>query len=142
MDEKTCMKCGISKPLTEFYMRKTGPNRYYASCKKCCRLHAQAIYDPEKQKVYRAKKMTRGMEIEVNRRQREKYPEKYSARRKAREAVKQGLIEKKSCEVCSDTKVDGHHDDYSKPLEVRWLCRIHHMMIHRKDAIIEPDSSN
>ncbi|MFC3331681.1 hypothetical protein ACFOEM_04310 [Paenalcaligenes hominis] len=36
------------------------------------------------------------------------------------------------CEVCGKSKVDAHHDDYSKPLEVRWLCREHHMQHHAR----------
>jgi hypothetical protein len=33
------------------------------------------------------------------------------------------------CEVCGATKVEKHHPDYSKPLEVRWLCREHHLAL-------------
>ncbi|WP_218650451.1 hypothetical protein [Brevundimonas sp. P7753] len=36
------------------------------------------------------------------------------------------------CEVCSATRVDAHHDDYSRPLDVRWLCRAHHMEVHNE----------
>jgi hypothetical protein len=46
--------------------------------------------------------------------------------------VKQGRIKKKSCEICGDRKVHAHHDDYSKPLEVRWLCPLHHKRRHRE----------
>lgn len=40
------------------------------------------------------------------------------------------------CEVCG-AKADGHHDDYSKPLQVRWLCRKHHREVHRKPVAVE-----
>lgn len=34
------------------------------------------------------------------------------------------------CEVCGDTNTYKHHDDYSKPLEVRWFCPKHHQRLH------------
>jgi hypothetical protein len=36
----------------------------------------------------------------------------------------------KPCEICGNPKVDKHHDDYAKPLEVMWLCRRHHIQRH------------
>lgn len=27
-------------------------------------------------------------------------------------------------------KANAHHDDYAKPLEVRWLCALHHQRHH------------
>jgi hypothetical protein len=45
--------------------------------------------------------------------------------------IKQGHIIPKPCEVCGDVNVHAHHDDYSKPLEVRWLCPTHHMRLHK-----------
>lgn len=46
--------------------------------------------------------------------------------------LKRGKIERKPCEIegCQE-KPQMHHDDYSKPLEVRWLCRKHHLLIHK-----------
>lgn len=41
-------------------------------------------------------------------------------------ALKNGTITKTVCVVCGADRVEGHHDDYSKPLEVVWLCRPHH----------------
>src|SRR5262245_57418077 len=39
--------------------------------------------------------------------------------------LKRGKIKRQPCEVCGST-AQMHHDDYSRPLEVRWLCRPHH----------------
>src|SRR5215207_7580125 len=48
-------------------------------------------------------------------------------------AITVGKLEKKPCQVCGNPKVDAHHEDYSKPLEVIWLCRKHHREIHKKN---------
>jgi hypothetical protein len=45
-------------------------------------------------------------------------------------ALASGDLVKGSCEICGDATVDAHHDDYRKPLEVRWLCRQHHVRVH------------
>ena len=49
-----------------------------------------------------------------------------------RSGLKRGLLERRPCEVCGDEPADGHHDDYSRPLDVRWLCRKHHKALHRQ----------
>ena len=41
-----------------------------------------------------------------------------------------GKLKQKPCEICGINDVVMHHDDYSKPLEVRWLCIKHHRSIH------------
>ncbi len=53
------------------------------------------------------------------------------AQRAVWEAVKQGSMVRQPCEVCGAERVDAHHDDYEKPLSVRWLCRGHHLKHHR-----------
>jgi hypothetical protein len=60
--------------------------------------------------------------------------EKDRARNATMKAIIAGRLVRQPCEVCGAAKVDAHHDDYSKPLDVRWLCRLHHMAIHRKVA--------
>jgi len=57
---------------------------------------------------------------------------KHEARWKARRAIAAGRLVRRPCEVCGAPKVDAHHDDYSRPLEVRWLCRTHHREHHAK----------
>lgn len=47
--------------------------------------------------------------------------------------IRLGLLIKQPCEICGAEKVDAHHDDYSKPLDVRWLCRFHHAEHHKNE---------
>jgi hypothetical protein len=47
--------------------------------------------------------------------------------------VKRGAIKKGPCVICGTReKIEGYHEDYSKPLEVVWLCRGHHIMLTQK----------
>jgi ribosomal protein S27AE len=55
---------------------------------------------------------------------------KANARAHANTAVRRGTLKRKPCEVCGDADSVKHHDDYSKPLEVRWLCRKCHKAHH------------
>ena len=60
------------------------------------------------------------------------YTYKKTIRHITNKYIKMGILVRQSCEVCkSDKKADAHHDDYNKPLEVRWLCRKHHNEHHR-----------
>ncbi len=48
--------------------------------------------------------------------------------------INNGTLIKQPCEVCQTTdKVEAHHDDYFKPLDVRWLCKKHHKEHHDND---------
>lgn len=48
--------------------------------------------------------------------------------------IKSGKLIKKPCEVCGyDKYVEAHHDDYNKPMEIRWLCRNHHREHHMNE---------
>lgn len=47
-----------------------------------------------------------------------------------RSAIKSGRLKRKPCEECGAAEAHAHHDDYSKPLDVRWLCRKHHARAH------------
>jgi len=58
--------------------------------------------------------------------------EKQRNREKYKTALKRGKLVKTPCMVCGESEVEGHHPDYSRPLDVVWLCRKHHMEIHGK----------
>ena len=57
---------------------------------------------------------------------------KAAARRLLRSAIEAGDVVRQSCEVCQATPTDGHHSDYLQPLNVQWLCRIHHHAVHKE----------
>jgi hypothetical protein len=48
------------------------------------------------------------------------------------QAISTGAIKPQRCRDCGASKADGHHPDYTKPLEVIWLCRKHHVAEHRR----------
>lgn len=57
-------------------------------------------------------------------------------RRKAKEAVKSALrngsLTRQPCACCGAEKVEGHHPDYDAHLDVVWLCKIHHLQVHKE----------
>ena len=57
-------------------------------------------------------------------------PLKYSAHLEVQKALASGALVRQPCEVCGAVAVDAHHDRYDRPLEVRWLCRRHHIRLH------------
>jgi len=40
------------------------------------------------------------------------------------------------CEECSAPTKIKHHDDYTKPLEFRYLCQTHHMRLHANKGLV------
>lgn len=66
---------------------------------------------------------------------RKKHPEKHEARQQIYWAVKLGFMKKsETCEECKMMiNTNAHHDDYNKPLVVRWLCKQCHSDWHRNN---------
>lgn len=60
---------------------------------------------------------------------------KQRAQDEVRAAIKRGDLQRPTC--CADcgrtVEVHGHHDDYAKPLDVRWLCRQCHAAEHKQE---------
>ena len=61
-------------------------------------------------------------------------PEKRRAHRAVGYALKVGKLVREPCEFCGASKVQAHHDDYAKPLVVRWWCHDHHRLMDSKFA--------
>lgn len=66
---------------------------------------------------------------------RAKNPEKTRAHGIVRRAIAKGKIVRGACTVCGQTNAEAHHEDYNKPLEITWLCRVHHREHHRKAMV-------
>lgn len=70
--------------------------------------------------------------------------QKHEARMAVNAAIGKGLIFKpKVCEGCNKQVANkghlhGHHEDYSKPLDVVWLCRICHSRVHSSGVASYP----
>lgn len=65
-------------------------------------------------------------------RKRYEYAEHTKAWRIVTKAIRSGKIKRGKCEKCKRRDTHAHHDDYSKPLSVRWLCPFHHAQHHLK----------
>ncbi len=58
---------------------------------------------------------------------------KGNARTAVAYAIRTGKLQREACEVVDCLEIgEAHHDDYSKALEVRWLCKTHHEAVHHK----------
>jgi len=56
-------------------------------------------------------------------------PQKVKAWSILNHAIERGQMNRGACEVCSAPNAQAHHEDYSQPLKVRWVCRLHHQMV-------------
>jgi ribosomal protein S27AE len=54
------------------------------------------------------------------------------ARSTANVAVRRGVLKREPCSKCGEKIAEKHHHDYSKPLDVTWLCRKCHMQEHKR----------
>lgn len=55
---------------------------------------------------------------------------KTRARQQVKYALRVGKLHRHPCQVCGNPDTHAHHDDYTRPLEVRWLCPTHHAREH------------
>ena len=126
---KTCFKCNKPKELSEFYRHATMGDGHLNKCKECAKRDVREHRrDNESVREYDRSRGSR-CSAEALREYRAKYPVKYKAHCALSNAVRDGRITKPmACEDCNSTfAIHGHHDDYSKPLEIRWLCaKCHH----------------
>ena len=66
-----------------------------------------------------------------------------NARRRLNMAIARWGIKRGPCEVCGAMeKIEAHHEDYSKPFVVRWLCRVHHAMVTAGKLCLLPRPGN
>lgn len=138
MDMKVCFKCGMEKPLDEFYKHPKMKDGHLGKCKECAKKDVIQNYRDkiEKKRAYEKERFQRPERkkqvSEYQKRRRLKYPEKHKAHYLTSNAVRDNkLIRPDCCSKCGkECKPQAHHADYTKPFEITWLCFICHRKEH------------
>ena len=119
---KICTRCHDPKDELEFAHRAAAKDGLQNYCREC------------QQKAYRKatsqpgfRKMRSPTQVQWVQRNKEKV----AAHRAVRKALKDGSLVRKPCERddCG-AYTEAHHEDYSRPLDVDWLCNAHHKQRH------------
>lgn len=133
---KSCFKCGTQQPITNFYRHPEMSDGHVNKCKECSKKDVRENYRKNK-KHYQQYELVRNQKEKrkeqhklYNRRRKERDPEKAITRYLTSNAIRDGRLIRLPCEVCGADKVQAHHEDYTKPFEVRWLCFKHHREHH------------
>lgn len=140
---KRCFKCGKRKALSAFYQHSAMGDGLLGKCKECTKADVKANYRSKisQYKDYeraRAQLPARRVAIlEYQRTRRSKFPDKYKARTAVGNALRDGRLERQPCAKCGSDETQAHHDDYSRPLDVRWLCFTCHRKEHGQYAYEE-----
>jgi hypothetical protein len=153
---KACRKCGAEKPLSDFYPHKKMLDGHLNMCKECSKKATRAHRDanieryreydrsrsdsPERAalrkrvaKQRKADLAAKVIDAAAGREWRDRNREKRRAHTAVNNAVKSGALIAKPCERCGFALgVQAHHEDYSKPLDVTWLCKTCHGKRHRE----------
>jgi len=133
---KACFKCRQKKSLNAFYEHSQTADGYLNKCKDCTKIDTQ---ENRKKNInhYRNYDKNRGNRQDkgyVNE-WRKSNPRKYKVQTMVGNYLRDGKIIKQGCEICGRKKdVHAHHDDYSKPLDIRWLCPPHHKQWHDENG--------
>lgn len=132
---KTCFKCGIEKLIDEFYRHSAMADGHLGKCKSCAKsdVKKHRLENIESLRAYeRARAGTtkrREMAKAIGAAWRAKYPERRRAQVMLNNAIRDGRIKAMPCFICGG-KAEAHHPNYDSPLDVVWLCPIHHKQAH------------
>jgi hypothetical protein len=150
---RKCRLCKVVKPLDDFYAHPQMIEGHDSKCKECAKaiVHAAKARRPEYYKEYdrdramlphRVLARTEYQKTEngkqslskSHKKYKIKYPDRNFAVTSLNNAVRDGKISKPfNCSVCNQDRIriHGHHNDYSKPFEVTWMCHRCHMEWHK-----------
>lgn len=161
---KVCFKCGVEKPLADFYKHPQMPDGHVNKCKECnkkdvrenrsSKIDYYREFDKKrnklphrvlKAKLYAKTEVGKKNHTESIKRYRANNPNKHKAHSAVNNAVRDGKLKKPSlCEHCGVKGVlHGHHHSYEEIhwLSVEWLCPKCHAKEHNrlKEMGIDPD---
>lgn len=142
MESHGCKNCG-PLPLLSFYMNRGKP---MGECKECvkARVRKHHANNRVKRSEYERRRMQSPQRKKDRtaacRRHRQRHPLRYKARSMVANAVARGVLKREPCSGCGTThRVQAHHADYSKPLEVTWACFRCHRQEHGQVAVALDD---
>lgn len=139
-NSKYCPRCDSTKTVDDFHKNKCTSDGLAGFCKECM---AELLRKLKEDPKFRAransyqKKWRKGRKTQLRaykRKWSQSNRHKAAAHKKVLKALRNGELVKSPCEICGKLKVEAHHEDYTKPLEVRWLCRVHHMRVHYREG--------
>jgi hypothetical protein len=125
VDLKRCFKCGVEKPLCEFYRHKMMSDGHLGKCKDCTKADVRQYWRENADVLRQTDRVRRIV--------------RHHANQQASNAIRDGrLVRDPKCYYCDyiGPNIQAHHWNYYRPLDVRWLClRCHHIAdMARRDA--------
>lgn len=158
---KVCKTCDVIKPIAEFYKNKELRDGHFNECKMCCNkrtrenvannaqhyrdYHREISRLPHYVKVSRDYKQTQAGKqsiIKACLNWNKKHPDRRSAITALNHAIATGKVKRYPCWVCGSIKTHGHHPAYDQPMNVIWLCPMHHKEVHNLVGRIDVNRRN
>lgn len=143
---KTCRTCIVTKERAEFYDAKKAADGKFSECKDCTKARSRDRYQvtlPQRHAYEHARSRRPERKLHITsatRKHRERHPEKYAARTAVGNAIRDGRLVRGPCRHCRTTvRVQAHHHDYSKPLDVEWECFRCHREVEHGQTVTAPD---
>lgn len=135
--EKTCKVCLETKPLSEFYKHPRMADGHLGKCKECQKAASTKARNADLER-YREYDRQRGKlprrianAIEQTKKWRDEDMRRVKCHNAVARALKSRKLEPIPCFVCGDEKSNAHHPSYDLPLDVVWLCAVHHKECHQ-----------
>lgn len=139
---KTCFKCNRLLPINEFYPHSQMGDGYLNKCKECNKKDVKENYAKRREQYSEYERMRnqdeqrKEMRLQYQRERRAKHPDKYRAWQAISYALRYKKIQRESCKFCGNPKSQAHHHDYSRPLDVVWVCfKCHREKFHNQVVI-------
>lgn len=137
MTTKKCFKCEETKPLAEFYRHSMMADGHLNKCKDCTKkdVRKHRLDNPERVRSYDRARANLPHRKALRRKNYDKewevHPDRMRARNALSNAVRAGRVARTPCAFCgADDQLEAHHHDYTKPLDVTWLCKPCHRRFH------------
>lgn len=154
--QKECYRCKQTKPLAGFEKNHRMKDGHINLCKSCRNkdragrrarnIEAYRRWDrlegmsPARQEAQRRRHRSESKK-KTNQAARAKWnaanPEKYAAQQAIASAIRYGHVIRQPCFICGKPNAQAHHADYSRPLQVTWLCAKHHIETHCQARLLD-----